>query len=237
MYIVTFSSFFFFSLIKIIFTLRKIIIEGKIERCSCEHGWRNNAIYFEYFLLFFCISSTCIFPSDIRNLITRISYMLEQSIVSKDCNYWAIKQDFPLACSFAVLSLFSPYLVFSPRPIPLQENSNIIFGMNGIATRIYGTETRNYSCTLVRKKRYRRVERDWTAIKAEREEGAEIRKTVRAEGGGRVGRGGKGSFRMMAKRTIREYVGQRCVTEVLETDRIFIRGNKRKSSPQATKGG
>lgn len=41
----------------------------------------------------------------------------------------------------------------------------------------------------------------------------------------------------MAKRTVREYVGQRCVTEVLETDRIFIRGNKRKSSPQATKGG
>ena len=27
------------------------------------------------------------------------------------------------------------------------------------------------------------------------------------------------------------------MTEVLETDRIFIRGNKRKSSPQATKEG
>lgn len=49
--------------------------------------------------------------------------------------------------------------------------------------------------------------------------------------------GREGSFRMMAKRTVREYVGQRCVTEVLETDRIFIRGNKTKSSPQATKGG
>lgn len=107
--------------------------------------------------------------------------------------------------------------------------------MNGIAARIYGTKTRNYSCTLVRKKRYR-VERDWTAIKAKREEGAETRKTVRSRRGGSWG-GREGSFRMMAKRTVREYVGQRCVTEVLETDRIFIRGNKTKSSPQATKGG